>query len=208
MNEYRVIKAISIFFTLVVLCATAKAAAPANDNFASPEIITSIGLAYQGNNSEATKEAAEPTHALNAGGKSVWYKYTATADGYLTVFTTASGFDTTLAVYKGFSLANLYLLAACDDLIPVTNTRSRVTVETRTGDIYYIAVDGHNTEGTVASGNVVVELSIGSVASHDAFANAFNLSSAGGRQSTSNVNATKEAGEPNHALNVGGRSVW
>lgn len=197
-----------IFTVALTGLTAANAAAPANDSWAGATIVTSTGVAYLGDNSEATKEGGEPNHALNSGGRSVWYKYTATADGYITVYTTSSSFDTTLAVYKGFSLANLYLLAACDDLIPVTNTRSRVTVATRTGDVYYIAVDGHNEGGTVASGGLVVEFEVGTVASNDSFANAISLNGNGGEQSTSNVNATKEAGEPNHAGELGGRSLW
>lgn len=40
------------------------------------------------------------------------------------------------------------------------------------------------------------------------FANALMLTPAAGRTNSSNVNATKETGEPNHAGAVGGRSVW
>src|SRR5215470_4622860 len=48
-------------------------AAPANDNFANG-IVTS-GSAT-GSNVGATKEAWEPLHAGNAGGKSVWWFWT------------------------------------------------------------------------------------------------------------------------------------
>jgi hypothetical protein len=211
MKQFMSINAFCILFTLVALSHTAWAAAPANDNLAGAEIIGSTGVAYLGNNSEATKEPGEPNHALNAGGKSIWYKYTATASGYLTVYTTASTFDTTLAVYRGTSsstVSTLYLLGSCDDIIPVTNNRSRVTIATWTGAIYYIAVDGHNEDGTVASGDLAVEFDPGTVAPNDAFANAVNLSPSGGELTTSNVNATRESGEPNHGGDLATRSLW
>lgn len=212
MKQFKFINAFCILITMVVLSQTAWSAAPANDNFVGAEIIGSTEVAYLGNNSEATKETGEPNHALNAGGKSIWYKYTATANGYLTVHTTASTFNTTLAVYRGFSTStvssSLFLAGECDDIIPGTNNRSRVTVATSAGGTYYIAVDGHNEDGTVAFGDLTVEFELGTVAPNDAFANAINLSSSGGELTTSNVNATKESGEPNHASDLGGRSLW
>jgi sugar lactone lactonase YvrE len=46
------------------------------------------------------------------------------------------------------------------------------------------------------------------VPSNDAFANAIALSGTNFAVTASNVGATKEPGEPNHAGNVGGHSVW
>jgi hypothetical protein len=43
---------------------------------------------------------------------------------------------------------------------------------------------------------------------NDNFANAFVLAGSSGSTNSSNLGATKEAGEPNHAGNVGGASVW
>jgi len=44
--------------------------------------------------------------------------------------------------------------------------------------------------------------------SNDLFANRFQIPSAGGTVTGSNVTATKEAGEPNHGNATGGKSVW
>jgi hypothetical protein len=43
---------------------------------------------------------------------------------------------------------------------------------------------------------------------NDTFANRFALAAAGGMLSGSSVGATKQVGEPNHAGNPGGKSVW
>lgn len=46
------------------------------------------------------------------------------------------------------------------------------------------------------------------VPTNDLFANAFVLSSSQGTTNGTNLRATKETGEPNHASNAGGASVW
>src|SRR6266545_597332 len=66
-------------------------AAPANDNFAYG-IVTSGPTT--GSNVGATKEAGEPFHAGNGGGKSVWWFWTAPSSGAVTVNTFGSTFDT------------------------------------------------------------------------------------------------------------------
>lgn len=48
----------------------------------------------------------------------------------------------------------------------------------------------------------------GSPPGNDNFANAISLSGASGSTTGNNANATKETGEPNHAGNSGGHSVW
>lgn len=47
-----------------------------------------------------------------------------------------------------------------------------------------------------------------SLTSNDAFANRATLAGSSGSVSASNTGATKESGEPNHAGNVGGKSLW
>ena len=208
MRGNKVISKIPVFFVIALFCFTIQAAAPANDNFANAETVVITGSFYLGNNSEATKEAIEPNHGLNAGGKSIWYKYVATGEGYLSVTTEGSAFDTTLAIYRGTTLANLTLIAEADDLPGGSVLQSRAVVATYTGQTYYIAVDGKNTDGTVASGSTTVDFTTGSTPPNDAFASALTLTPLGGSLSVSNVNATKETGEPNHGGDVGGHSVW
>src|SRR5213593_4436723 len=61
----------------LVVALPAYATAPNNDNFAAAQAITGTSGSITGTNVEATKEAGEPNHAGNAGGKSVWYSWTA-----------------------------------------------------------------------------------------------------------------------------------
>ena len=59
------------------------------------------GVAASGSNKGATYETGEPATVAQSGGSStVWYTWTATATGAVTVSTATSSFDTTLAVYQ------------------------------------------------------------------------------------------------------------
>ena len=101
----------------------------------------------------STKQAGEPAHAGNAGGASVWFRWTAPADGPVYFDTPGSSFDTLLAVYTGSSLADLKEVAADDDI--AYNTwwpdgrlpRELRELHRHQGHTYYIAVDGKATGG-------------------------------------------------------------
>ena len=201
------------FLAFCIFSLPAAAAPPANDNFANAQVISGMnGQSVVVNNLEATKEASEPAHALNKGGKSVWYKYTATGSGSLEISTGLSFFDTLLAVYEGTSLSNLKLVAANDNIeeAQFSCTCSRLRVGTMTGKTYYIAVDGKSApNGIVSNGDITVSFELTNAPPNDNFANAVFLPFASAKlKTTTNVGASKELGEPNHAGNAGGKSVW
>jgi hypothetical protein len=270
-------------------------AAPGNDNFSLAQVITGNSGTVSGNNVAATKEAGEPNHAGNDGGKSIWYRWTAPANGTWTFNTVGSTFDTLLAVYTGTSLATLVVVANNDN-IPGTNTSS-VSFSATAGTTYPIAVDGFRgeageggTEHAPASGTVVLNwnlsanlapqisgfsptggsagnsvtiagvnfsgttgvtfnglnavftvdsdlqisatvpagattgpiqvvkptgtatsaasFAVGTAPANDNFANARVIGGNAGTVAGSNTGASKEPGEPNHAGNAGGSSVW
>ena len=91
-------------------------------------------------NTEATKEPGEPNHVGNVGGKSVWWSWTAPANGSVALDTVGSSFDTLLAVYTGSSVSNLTSVAADND--SGTNGASLLTFSAVAGTEYNIAVDG------------------------------------------------------------------
>ncbi|HTH49453.1 MAG TPA: SBBP repeat-containing protein, partial [Candidatus Limnocylindria bacterium] len=74
---------------------------PVNDDFAARLPLTGVRITAAGRNLGATKEAGEPDHAGNPGGTSLWWRWTAPADGRLTLSTEGSDFDTLLAAYTG-----------------------------------------------------------------------------------------------------------
>ncbi|PYK65642.1 MAG: hypothetical protein DME21_00610 [Verrucomicrobia bacterium] len=174
---------------------------PANDNFVDAGGLSGSSASVSGSNVGATKEAGEPNHAGNAGGHSVWYVWTAPSGARAVVDTIGSGFDTLLAVYTGKSVSALTAVASNDD-ISSTIWQSRVTLNPLAGTTYYIAVDGWNG----ATGNIV--LTLDQSVANDNFTNCEFIGGANGTVTGSNVGATKEAGEPNHAGNPGGHSIW
>jgi hypothetical protein len=111
---------------------------------------TSSGLS----NSNATKEAGEPNHAGNAGGKSLWWTWQAPGAGTATITTAGTTFRNALAVYTGSTVSNLTIVAT--NLPGAGTNTSVVTFSAIPGTVYQIAVDGFNG----ASGNVVVSVSL------------------------------------------------
>jgi hypothetical protein len=86
-----------------------------NDNFAKGLIIAGTSGTTNASNASASKEAGEPNHAGNAGGRSIWFTWTAPSVGVWTFDTFGSGIDTLLAVYAGNSVNGLTPVASGDD---------------------------------------------------------------------------------------------
>ncbi len=176
-----------------------------NDNFANAQGITGNNGSVNGSNLTATKEAGEPDHAGNAGGKSIWYAWTSPVTGLATIDTVGSSFDTLLGVYTGNSLATLVPIASNDDIVAGVNQQSRVSFQVAAGTVYHIAVDGYN-QTSPESGSVVLNWQI--TLGNDSFAQGQVISGSSGSVNGSTLGATKEAGEPAHAGNDGGSSIW
>ena len=196
-------------FIIVLGVMRSYAIAPLNDAFASAETLPgSLGEVFRVNVG-ATREAGEPVHALNRGGASVWFRYVAPGNGVVNLSTNGSDYNTLLAVYTGSGLSNLKLVASNDDFrlaIPY----SRLTFGSQANTTYYIAVDGYNDDGLGADvGNLKLSWRATASSPVDAFESQDGLIGLyRGQRVESNVGATKQAGEPNHAGNSGGKSVW
>ena len=129
-----------------------------NDAFANRTILTGKTVTVTATNSGATKETGEPKHAGNAGGKSLWWTWTAPSAGTVTIDTAGSNFDTLLAVYTGTSVSTLTPVTggSNDDSPAGGTTTSKVTFAVTAGTVYQIAVDGY---GGVA-GNITLHLNL------------------------------------------------
>lgn len=127
-------------------------APPTNDDFANATESLGMFGVLSGSNFEATKEPAEPDHAGDAGGRSVWWRWTAPWDGCLLLDTFGSDFNTVLAAYTGSSTDALTLVAANDD---TDGSQSAIAFDVVEGTTYSIAVDGY--QGS--AGNIVVHWS-------------------------------------------------
>ena len=136
---------------------------PANDDFASATTIpfdSSSSTKVNGFTTNATKEPGEPDHAGNAGGHSIWWKWTPQVGGSVTIDTKGSYADTTLAVYTGTALSALATIASNDDIKSGVIQASTVTFSATAGTTYMIAVDGFDGD----SAGITLNLSITPVA--------------------------------------------
>jgi hypothetical protein len=157
------IKTIAKLFALTtVICGLALnafGATPANDNFASAEVVSGMQVHITRTNAEATKEAGEPNHANNAGGKSVWFKWVAPMTRVMS-FTTnrsATNLDTLLHVYRGTALNDLISLRY-NNSIGGGNLRSFFRVPVIQGTTYFIAVDGNFASNQTAEGAFLLDI--------------------------------------------------
>ncbi|WP_254568931.1 Calx-beta domain-containing protein, partial [Oscillatoria sp. HE19RPO] len=114
-----------------------------NDHFAKAKVISGSSISTTGLNYNATEESGEANHGGNAGGKSVWWSWTAPSSGEVTLTTTGSNFNTLLGVYTGYSVSSMTKIAENDNVSSSNNT-SEVKFNAVAGQTYKIAVDGYN----------------------------------------------------------------
>jgi plastocyanin len=122
------------------------AAVPAND-LCSGAVTMTPGTVYTMDTSGATS-TADPTLACGSPfGRTVWYQYTSSASGSVTLSTCGSQFDTVLAVYAG-SCASLGAAVACnDDNGPsCAGIAASVTFSAIAGTTYRVAVGGFQSD--------------------------------------------------------------
>lgn len=119
------------------------AARPSNDAFVNRVALVGNSGGLIGYSVLATKESGEPDHAGNAGGGSVWWKWTAPANGQLTIDTHGSVFDTLLGVYTGAAVNTLTMVAANDNDGSIGGVSS-VVLQAHSGVEYAVVVDGFN----------------------------------------------------------------
>ena len=197
-----------IALCLLVIGVSEHPAYAAADNFANAIQLTGASGQVTDNNFGATKEAGEPDHAGNTGGASVWWKWTAPSNMFVSFDTHNSNFDTLLGVYTGSGVNSLTLVASNDDDENSANN-SGVSFQALAGTTYYIAVDGYS----ATTGMITLNWKSAPPPPNDNFVNAILLTGeksdpSGVLSSTNIFGATKEPGEPNHAGKPGGKSVW
>ncbi len=176
---------------------------PVNDDFANASLLDGLSGEVTGSNREAVRETGEPDHAGGdkRGKSSVWWKWKAPQSDYFFFFTHGSSFDTLLAVYTGETVEHLTEVWSNDDNIA---EYSALTFQAQKDVWYHIAVDGEEEY----SGDIALKWRIADRPENDDFGNAFPLSGSSGQAIASNKEASKEDGEPNHAGDRGGTSLW
>ncbi|MDA7680220.1 PKD domain-containing protein [bacterium] len=129
---------------------------PPNDLFARAIEITGTNTMVEGHNWAATKETGEQNYANNQGGNSVWWHWKSPLNqfGYGTNFVdlSRSTFNTTLAIYQGTSLEDLFQVAADND--GGDSNRRALFYPVTPGLQTFVAVDGWN----ASTGKVSLDL--------------------------------------------------
>jgi hypothetical protein len=141
---------------------------PPNDEFENATRLSGPSAKGSGYNASATSEPGEPNHAGNAARRSLWWRWTAPANGPVEIdtcdsFAFYSYFDTVLAVYTGDAVDALSPIASNDDLASCV-PGGGVAFTASAGTTYQIAVDG--APGSYATGFVGLSL-LGPTPSND-----------------------------------------
>jgi hypothetical protein len=189
---------------------------PANDDFATPQVITGTSGTLSASNVGATSEPGEPVPAIGQLSASVWFSWTPATTGTSNFAIGGSDAGVNLAVYEGNSLGALTLVTEAPK-IDGSTPMPRVSFFGTVGTTYRILVRGITLGGR---GTINLAWSLGAPANDIGSSwTSFNdpihaqivremvgypgLSTVG-----SNVGATKEIGEADHAGDPGGHSVW
>jgi len=146
---------------LTVLAAPAP---PANDMFNSAISLTGTPVVATGTLRSSTLQAAEPDHAGNAHGHSVWWQWVAPSNGLAVIDISDCDFAAALGVYTGTAVGSLTKIKDnchlvdggegglyCDGVLPA------VSFPVVAGTTYNIAIGG--APGTASLGNIVLRLS-------------------------------------------------
>lgn len=186
---------------------------PTNDMFTNRIMLPSVTqIQTNGSNVYASAENGEPLHAGLTRGKSVWWSWTAPISGQVRISTAGSDFDTVLAVYTGSSVTSLVSVASNNDDQELGGVlTSLVVFNASAGTTYHIAVDGMSTDSdykNIDSGNIILSIEQIGAPANDNFSDRITLSGHLITITALNTYATKEPGEPNHADDPGGASLW
>ncbi len=130
-------------------------ALPGRDAFQNRESLEGPNARGSANNTFFGLDFDEPNHG-SAVKRTVWWQWTAPADGPVDIRTEGSNFDTFLAVYTGSSLASLQLVGNNDDARNVQ--WSQVKFDAVRGVRYQIMVDGRQNVTTVGTGNIALSV--------------------------------------------------
>ena len=175
---------------------------PFNDDFADRALLAGSNIQVRSSNVGATIETGETINSgLANATNSLWWTWTALETTQIVIDTAGSSYDTVLAVYTGATLSSLQTVAANDDASASTTT-SRVSVDVAAGTAYQIAVAGK------AGATGFTALHLAQIPPNESFARAITLTGNSVQIAGNNLNATREAGEPDPTGTGGGHTVW
>jgi hypothetical protein len=226
--------AIAVGASLGILAPPALAA-PANDSFANrTDLGHALPIHVTDSNVGATSEAGEPRIGLlDSAGHSIWWAWEAPATEWVTVSTCGSPISSDVAVFEGTELTHLTRLGERNDEegpACLYNGGKTWTFRAHGAHHYAIAADGNGfyvpvppgdpePPRPVVEGEIELTIEATPVPPNDNFDNATPIEAPvheepGGNRSLItqvegyNWGATDQPGEPEHAGEPGGASVW
>lgn len=186
-----------------------------NDDFADAEPIEVDELSFSFDNWGATKEPGEPDHRGNPGGASVWFEWTAPRTGGVSfqACNVAIGLQALVAVYTGSTVA---ALTPVPQIVGGVGGTCSYWWWAVAGTTYRIAYDGAFDPAADIAEMTEDSASLGYFPNNDEFEDADELINPFTKTAPTQglvigpttVGASKEPGEPDHAGNAGGHSVW
>jgi hypothetical protein len=195
----------------------AMATAPANDARGSAASINGPTGSVVADSTAATTDPADPLIEGYPAPATVWYRWTAPADGWYEFDTHGSQVSTGLGIYTDASPALLIddSVTECNGLSLADVSSATVKFQANSGHSYLLMAGGSNADDPVAvSLGGPLQLNWRSLASapiaagNDAFAAASPISGAFGLVSGSTEGATAEPGEPRIDGQPARNSVW
>ena len=183
---------------------------PANDSFANRVALNGTAATATANVGGATNEPFEPA---NVGDNTVWYTYTAPADGTVQILTAGSTYPNIISVYQGDSLANLARVTSQAYSANDSSYAAGDTFATLAGQVYQICIGANgppaNDSLALAVSLLPATLPTGLVqtpaAGNDFFINRTTLTGETVSGLTYSLDATTEPFEPD---GVGRSTVW
>ena len=174
--------------------------APANDDFSNRTVLTGKNLMVTGSNVGASQESGEPNPTGAAAGQSVWWSWTAPANGILQIYAWAS-FYPLIEIYTGSTLSSLTI---------ITYDFGSTTFQVTAGTTYQIKLDGYQYDYPT-SGTIEFSFNFIPAPPNDDFANRTVLNGSNVSTNGNNSAASWEDGEPYDTYyydDYGYKSVW
>ncbi|HEU0041526.1 MAG TPA: hypothetical protein VFQ15_04155, partial [Jiangellaceae bacterium] len=175
---------------------------PGNDACATPFVIGNGATPFT--TVEATTDGIAPGCSGTANiHKDVWYDYTATATGVLTVSTcNAATFDTKIAIYSGLTCPTGAPIGCNDDFGGCAGFTSTATAPVVLGAHYLIRVGGFSSTTPTGTGTLTITPPVGPPA-FDVCSGAQSVS-CGSSTAFNNAAATTSGSDPLYSCRVGG----
>ncbi|MFA6288839.1 MAG: hypothetical protein WC661_15770 [Opitutaceae bacterium] len=207
----------------VFICGSAKAAAPANDDFVDAELISGSNFTITGDITGASLEPyigplglidADDSYISywgGAGGHSIWYKWIAPVSGSVTLNIT-SAFTPILDIYNGAGITTINNLKrpplAYNAISYVNGTTGTTTFTVIAGNPYYIRVASFTGEANGGVGFFSLVFQEQAEAFSDSLATSTLIYGDSLIITGNNSGASTESGEPSHGGRVASKSVW